>query len=108
MSFAKDQDIAESNGLPQDQVVLREIQNRGSLGGDEIQQPDPKANLSDVIASRRDQKLSQKKSDLYLKIMKDHGLEGKITPKLNYDISSLVQKTPVTDLLQIVKSDSAE
>ena len=40
--------------------------------------------------------------------MKDHGLEGKETPKLNYDISSLAQKTPVTELLQIVKSDSAD
>lgn len=40
--------------------------------------------------------------------MKDHGLEGKETPKLNYDISSMAQKTPVMELLQIVKSDSAD
>ena len=40
--------------------------------------------------------------------MKDHGLDGKMTPKLNYDLSSLVQKTPVEEILKIGKTESAE
>ena len=107
MSFAKEMQAQDPSDTCE-QVVLREIQNRGSLGGEETHEMPSKANLGDVVASRRDGKLSQKKSNLYLKIMKDHGLEGKTTPKLNYDISSLVHKTPVEEILKIGKVESAD
>jgi hypothetical protein len=39
--------------------------------------------------NKREQKASNKKSDLYLKIMREHGKTTPTTHKLNYDITSL-------------------
>lgn len=57
MSFAREMDTQEPI-RNSEQVVLREIQNRGSLGGEEAQEMPAKANLTDVVASRRDGKIS--------------------------------------------------
>lgn len=108
ISFAKDVELMDPPSPKQEeQMVLAEIQNRGSLGVDDAQDSPEKEKLESAVANRRDAKLQNKKSDLYMKIMRDHGLDGAST-KLNYEIPALKPKTPVNELFSMVKNEEGQ
>ena len=90
ISFAESQ---AANVTANESLILQEIQNRASLG---IEQEDSLENsnlpLTDGIKRKREEKRSAKKNELYLRIMKEHGLDPKAQSdanKLNYVIPPL-------------------
>ncbi len=53
--------------------------------------------FSAEVKNKREGKMSEKKSDLYLKIMRDHNKHKDKSPvKLSYEIPSLIQPTTTT------------
>ena len=65
--------------------------------------------LDPKIANRREEKSSNKKSALYMKIMKEHGLDGS-SMKLNYEFpaSKLKPRTPVHELFGNIMRNEKE
>ena len=95
--------MAENNN----DSLLQEIQNRVSLEPDQLNDSleHSKLPLTSGIQKKREAKRSAKKNELYLQILKDHGIDAKThsqANKLQYEIPPLVlgkqvkSKTPVT------------
>lgn len=90
---------------------MQEIQNRASYGIDDDSLENSKLPITKGLQQKREVKRSAKKNELYLRILKDHGIDPKAfaeANKLNYEIPPLPltltagqkskPKTPITQI----------
>ena len=95
-------------------MLLQEIQNRASFGVEEDSLEYSKVPITSGLLQKREAKMSAKKSELYLRILKEHGIDAEAQSKanrLNYELPSLgptmlKSRTPVTQIIREVMTDS--
>ncbi len=113
-SFAAGESAAEvsfaQSELAKPEQLLQEIQNRASYGIDEDSLENSKLPMTKGLLEKREMKQSAKKNELYLRILKEHGIDPKAfsdANKLNYQIPPLPMtltgqkskpKTPITQI----------